>query len=241
MLFKFTSFDVENTSIIDCLTGDVIYHVSTPRPCTRSRSRSTTSLRSFASFGSSSQEKLVSEQRVTSLIDRDGAVVAEIFWEERHPSVIRIGDETLAGTAELFDAAFVKVLPDETFIPTRMEYIWRTTFDSLTLLDDDHDLIGTYHPDCSSPALVPSLKPGTGHDYLELEERSQEELPELLISYLLIHTLRERMYAIAKYVYGQQAKAQQNLSPARNPFSNLRRQATRSIANLRDSWRRVVT
>ena len=40
----------------------------------------------------------------------DGQILAEILWEERHASVIRIGRETLAGTGEIFDAAFVKVL-----------------------------------------------------------------------------------------------------------------------------------
>lgn len=110
MLLKFTSSDIQNTSIIDCSTGDVIFEVSTPRPCTRSRSRSTASLRSFASFGSYSQEKLAQEPKITSLIDEDGKVVADITWEDRHASLIRIGEETLAGTAELFDAAFVKVL-----------------------------------------------------------------------------------------------------------------------------------
>ena len=110
MLFKLTSFDIQNTSIINCLTGEVIYEVSTPRPCSRSRSRSTASLRSFASFGSCSQEKLAPEPKITSIVDEDGKVVANITWEDRHASVIRIGEETLAGTAELFDAAFVKVL-----------------------------------------------------------------------------------------------------------------------------------
>lgn len=110
MLFKFTSSDIQNTSIIDCATGAVIYEVSTPRSCTRSRSRSTASLKSFASFGSYSQEKLAPEPKITSILDEEGKVVANITWEDRHASVIRIGEETLAGTAELFDAAFVKVL-----------------------------------------------------------------------------------------------------------------------------------
>lgn len=110
MLFKFTSSDIQNTSIVDCSTGDVIFEVTTPRACSRSRSRSTASLKSFASFGSYSQEKLAPEPKITSIIDEDGKVVANITWEERHASVIRIGEESLAGTAELFDAAFVKVL-----------------------------------------------------------------------------------------------------------------------------------
>lgn len=50
------------------------------------------------------------EPKVTSLIDKDGKTVADITWDDNHASVIRIGEETLAGPAELFDAAFVKVL-----------------------------------------------------------------------------------------------------------------------------------
>lgn len=177
------------------------------------------------------------EPKVTSLIDKDGKTVADITWDDNHASVIRIGEETLAGPAELFDAAFVKVLPDETLIPTRMEYVWRTTYDDLTLLDDDEEEIGRLHSDCLSEELIPAHVPGTGCDYLELEVRAQDEMTELIVSYLLMHTLRERMYAITKYVYGLQHEK----LPTRSPLSRLRRQATMSFANLRDNFRRVVS
>ena len=52
----------------------------------------------------------MAEPKVTSLIDSDGLVAAEIFWENKLASVIRIGDETLAGTRDLFDASCVRVL-----------------------------------------------------------------------------------------------------------------------------------
>ena len=52
----------------------------------------------------------MAEPKVTSLIDSDGLVAAEIFWEDKVASVIRIGDETIAGTRDLFDASCVKVL-----------------------------------------------------------------------------------------------------------------------------------
>ena len=44
------------------------------------------------------------------MLDRDGETAAEIVWNGRNASVIRIEDEVLQGTTELFDAAFVRVL-----------------------------------------------------------------------------------------------------------------------------------
>lgn len=109
MLYKFTSSDLENTSIVDCSTGQTVYYVSTPGSCIRARSRSTTSIRSLATYSSSSREKIdVAEPKVTSLLDSDGVPVAEIFWESGVASIIRIGDETLAGTRDLFDASCVR-------------------------------------------------------------------------------------------------------------------------------------
>jgi len=240
MLLKFTSHNIENTSIIDCSTGEVAYVVLTPVPASRTRSRSTSSLMSFASSSSSSQDRYTPEQKVTSLLSADGETLAEIFWEERHASVIKIGEETLAGTGELFDAQFVKVLRDETLIPTRMEYIWRTTPDELTLLDDDEEVIGRLYSDCSSDDLAPALRAGSGCDYFEMDERPLDEMPEILVTYLLMHTLRDRMYSITKYVYGQQ----QNLTVPSQPYgplNRLRRKATRSFAALRESFRRSGT
>ncbi|THH29085.1 hypothetical protein EUX98_g5107 [Antrodiella citrinella] len=182
MLFKFTSADLENTSIIDCSTGEVAYHVSTPGPCIRERSRSTTSIRSFATYNSSSREKFdISEPKVTSLIDSDGLAAAEIFWENKLASVIRIGEETLAGTRDLFDSSCVRVMDDETHIPTRMEYVWRTTQEELQLLDDDSEVIGTYYPDCGADDLSPAYIPGSGNDYfdLDMDRISEDEVPEL--------------------------------------------------------------
>lgn len=238
MLLKFTSSNVENTSIIDCSTGDVAYIVSTPMPPSRSRTRSTTSLMSFAS-SSTSHDRYAPEQKVTSLSSADGEVLAEIFWEERHASLIKIGEETLAGTGELFDAQFVKVLPDETLIPTRMEYVWRTTPDDLTLLDDDSEVIARLHSDCCSDELTPAFSAGSGNNYLELNEGiPSDEMPELLVTYLLMHTLRDRMYSITKYVYGQHLTTS-SPSSSRGALHRLRRRATRSIAALRESFRRT--
>ncbi|TCD70255.1 hypothetical protein EIP91_004156 [Steccherinum ochraceum] len=238
MLFKFASADLENTSIIDCSTGQVVYHVSTPGPCVRARSRSTTSIRSFATYSSSSREKIdMAEPKITSLIDSDGVAVAEIFWENGVASVIRIGDETLAGTRDLFDASCVRTTEDETCIPTRMEYTWRTTEDELTLLDDDSEVIGRYYSDCASDDLLPAYASGSGSDYFELDMQqvSEDEIAELFVSYLLMHRLRERMYSLPK------AHSQQYLQPPKSPLHRLRRRAGRSIANLRDSLRRSVS
>lgn len=50
------------------------------------------------------------DQCTTAMLDREGQIVAEIVWEGTHTPEIRIGDEVLKGTGELFDAAFVRVL-----------------------------------------------------------------------------------------------------------------------------------
>ena len=44
------------------------------------------------------------------MLDGDGETVAEITWEGKNASIIRILDEELQGTTELFDAAFARVL-----------------------------------------------------------------------------------------------------------------------------------
>ncbi|KAH8106896.1 hypothetical protein BXZ70DRAFT_1003792 [Cristinia sonorae] len=238
MLFKFTSPDLENTSIIDCSTGDVIYHVSTPGACLRARSRSSTSIRSFATHSSSSREKIdMTEPKVTSLIDNDGLVAAEIFWENKTATVIRIGDETLAGTRDLFDASCVRVLEDETLLPTRMEYTWRSTEEELQLLDDDSEIIGRYHPDCASDDLLPAYTPGSGNDYfeLDLDAISEDEVVELFVSYLLMHSLRERMYSLCKMIHNHQVE---RATVPKSPLHRLRYRAGRSIANLRETFRR---
>lgn len=52
----------------------------------------------------------------------------------------------------------------------------------------------------------------------------------VLVCYLLLSGLRERMYSITKYVYGQ--------SQQKSPLLRLGRRAKRSMANLRNSLRR---
>lgn len=50
------------------------------------------------------------------------------------------------------------------------------------------------------------------------------------MTFLLICSLRERMYWITKYVYGQQA------APApKTPLGRLRKKASRSLASWRDA------
>ena len=126
---------------------------------------------------------------------------------------------------------------------------------NLQLLDDDYEVIGTLHQDCVSleGELSPASIPGAGHDYLELKNIRVDEvveilgthpfsetLPHLLInisaSFLLMCSLRERMYWITKYVYGQQSSL--NLSaPTRNSsLGKLRKKASRSFAN----WRQTL-
>ena len=112
MLFKLTSTDVQNTTIIDCSSGAVAFRISTSTPSgSRSRSLSAASFYSFASSGSLSRESLsVLSSKMTVLKDVDDVSLAEIVWEQNTASHIRIGDEALAGTSELFDTAFIKVL-----------------------------------------------------------------------------------------------------------------------------------
>ncbi|KAI0929084.1 hypothetical protein AcV5_006447 [Taiwanofungus camphoratus] len=229
MLFKFTSPDIRQTTLVDCATGGAAYRTTTPH-VQRLRSSSRATMKSF----SKSQVNLVlDDQRTTFVEDKDGNVVAEITWEGNYASVIKIQDQVLQGTAELFDAAFIKILPDETLLPTRLEYVWRTTPDSLTLLDDDGEVIGELHPNCilGKDQLVPAKSPGAGHDYFQLDNVPSDEVLEIIVCYLLLSTLRERMYFITKHVYGQR----------RDPLAKLRRHATRSIAHLRQSFRRTVS
>ncbi|KAI0362635.1 hypothetical protein OH77DRAFT_71553 [Trametes cingulata] len=230
MLFKLTSSNVRDTALVDCATGEAVYRTSTSAPA-RPRPRAS-STSSWAS-SSGSQEKLpLCDQCTTAVLDREGQTVAEIVWEGRHASVIRIQEDVLKGTAELFDAAFVRVLPDETFLPTRLEYTWRITPETLTLLDDDDGVIGRLYADCAfiNGRPVPSLQAHTGLDYLELNELPDDELLEVVVSYLLVSTLRDRLYSVTTYVYGQRKR----------PLATLRSRATRSFANLRESFRRTV-
>lgn len=52
------------------------------------------------------------------------------------------------------------------------------------------------------------------------------------VSYLLVSTLRERLYSVTKYVYGVRRK---------RSIAALRSHATRSFSSLRDSIRRTIT
>ncbi|RPD66602.1 hypothetical protein L226DRAFT_203377 [Lentinus tigrinus ALCF2SS1-7] len=235
MLFKLTSTDIRDTALVDCATDEILYRTST---CvagpSRSPASSTSSLgRSWARANRSYEKLPACESCTTAVLDRDGETAAEIVWNGRNASVIRIEDDVLQGATELFDAAFVRVLPDETFLPTRMEYTWRIAPETLTLLDDDGAVIGRLHTDCSfaKGRPVPAMQPGKGNDYLEFEKLPSDELLEVIVTYLLVTTLRERLYSVTKYVYGQRKR----------PLANLRLHASRSFANLRDSLRRTMS
>ena len=112
MLYKLTSTDIHDTALVDCATGEILYRTST---CvagpSRSPASSTSSLgRSWARTNRSYEKLPACEQSTTAVLDRDGETAAEIVWNGRNASVIRIEDEVLQGTTELFDAAFVRVL-----------------------------------------------------------------------------------------------------------------------------------
>ena len=114
MLLKVTSADIHNTALLDCATDEVLYRTTTSQPPgLPGPSRSRTSLASTFSRASSnrSYEKLPAcEQNTTAVLDSDGDTVAEIVWEGHNATIIRIQDEELRGTTELFDAAFARVL-----------------------------------------------------------------------------------------------------------------------------------
>ncbi|PIL24413.1 hypothetical protein GSI_14167 [Ganoderma sinense ZZ0214-1] len=237
MLLKVTSPDIHNTALLDCATNEVLYRTTTSpvSPGLPGPSRSRTSLASTFSRASSSRsyEKLPAcDLNTTAVLDSDGDTVAEIVWEGHNATIIRIQDEELRGTTELFDAAFARVLPDETILPTRMEYTWRITAEGLTLLDDDDEVVGRLYSDCAlvkgRPVPALPLQPGNskGADYLELENLPSDELLEVIVTYLLVTPLRERLYSISRYVYAPQR---------RRTLAALRLHASRSFANLRDS------
>ncbi|EMD38091.1 hypothetical protein CERSUDRAFT_113226 [Gelatoporia subvermispora B] len=227
MLLRFSTSDVCNATLTEATTGEVAYRISTTRP----RSSSRTSFMSISSRSQDGQSPPPTDRRTTVVKDSDGEVVAEIVWEANCASRIRIRDEEMRGTSELFDAAFVKVLPDETLIPTRMEYVWRLTPDSVTLLDDDGEVIGELHANCwmVKGQLVPARLPSAGYGFLSLDDRPPAETLELIVCYLLLSTLRARMYLITRYVYGQGS----------DRLSKLRRRATRSFVHLRETMRRI--
>ena len=116
MLLKLTWANIHDTALVDCATGEILYRTCTSLsepPGLPGPSRSRTSLASTVSRESSnrSDEKLPAwEQNTTAVLDCDGETVAEITWEGKNASIIRILDEELQGTTELFDAAFARVL-----------------------------------------------------------------------------------------------------------------------------------
>ena len=113
MLVKLTSTDIHDTALVDCATGEILYRTSTSLPGpSRSRTSSMSSRSwTWSNWSNRSLEKLPArEPLTTTVLDRNGEAVAEVEWNGRNASVIRIEDEVIQGTMELFDAAFVRVL-----------------------------------------------------------------------------------------------------------------------------------
>ncbi|PCH37799.1 hypothetical protein WOLCODRAFT_135855 [Wolfiporia cocos MD-104 SS10] len=246
MLLKFESTDIHRSSIIDCATGDVVFRTVTPTRQTQTRKRSGSRSTLRSTFLRISEEKLPaedSEELKTVVEDADGHIIAEITWEGYEgntASCIRIGEEYLTGAADLFDAEFVKIYPEETLMPTRLEYVWRLTADSLTLLDDDNEEIGASYKDHTQAAngslnLTPTSTKGSGSNFLLLNTRPDEVL-EMLVCHLLLSGLRERLYLLTKAFYEQWD--QQHQQQCGNPFARFRRGALRNLAQVRDSLRR---
>ncbi|GJE96948.1 hypothetical protein PsYK624_131580 [Phanerochaete sordida] len=231
MLLRFSSGDFHNATATDGQTGAVLFHISTPEPV-RERAPSVASLYSFASSSTAVSEPAQPVQKTTFITDSEGAALAEITWRDRYYATsIRIGERTFNGTGEIFDSHYVKCLPDETIIPTQLEYKWRTTPDSLTLLDDDHNVIGRLYENYTpiNCKLIPASKRAPGYDYLRLNKVPTSELVEVLVTFLLMTTLRERMYWITTYVYGSKA------GQPRSAIGKLRKQAHRSLVHWRET------
>ena len=110
MLLKFLSTDVQNTAVVDCQSGEVLFTISTTIPGTRSRSTSAASFYSFASSSSSSRELLTPPPKITTIVNSEGGFVADITWLDATASLIHIGEEELPGAAGIFDVNYVKVL-----------------------------------------------------------------------------------------------------------------------------------
>ncbi|KZT09702.1 uncharacterized protein LAESUDRAFT_517100 [Laetiporus sulphureus 93-53] len=234
MLLKFMSTDVFQSAILDDTTGDLAFRTKTHRP-RRTRSGSQASNSSFASIRSLEKCPMASgssEPHITLVEDAEGNIVADVTWEGDNAVLIRIGDECIKGTAELFDAAFMRILPDGVLMPTRMEYTWRLASDCLTLQNHIRSGAGS--------SLIPASAPRAGHDYVDLRALPEDEILEMLVCYLLLSSLRERMYSIKPQAYShtrnQRTTQRQPLS-----LSTLRRHATRSVACLRNTFRRTVT
>ena len=107
MLFQFASSDVYETTIVDPTTGAIAFRTIT---CRSQRQRSGTWSSTSTASSSSLREDVSNDQRMTFIEDGQGRVVAEITWKGTTASHIRIGDNEINGTIELFDSAFVKIL-----------------------------------------------------------------------------------------------------------------------------------
>jgi hypothetical protein len=110
MLLKFVSTDVQNTTVVDCESGEVVFRISTTTPGTRSRAPSAASLYSFASASSSSRELCPPGPKTTTISDADGVFLGDITWLDATASLIHVGEEELPGAAGIFDVNYVKVL-----------------------------------------------------------------------------------------------------------------------------------
>ncbi len=113
MLLKLTSTDIYDMAFVDCATGEILYRTSTSLPGpSRSRTSSLSSRSwTWSNWSNRSLEKLPAcELSTTAVLDPDGGTAAEIVWNGRNASAIRIEDEVIQGTMELFDAPFVRVL-----------------------------------------------------------------------------------------------------------------------------------
>lgn len=110
MLLKFANKDLFNSAVIDCASGAVAYRVSTSVPGDK-RPRRRFSLYSYvSSYPQKRSPRVLPPRSITSLSLPDGKVAAEIQWTEDRVTRIQIGEETLAGNQELFDATFVRSL-----------------------------------------------------------------------------------------------------------------------------------
>ncbi|GBE81810.1 hypothetical protein BKA93DRAFT_738150 [Sparassis latifolia] len=222
MLYKLTSTDKGQTTLIDCATGTVAFRISTPRPA-RARASTLDSLKRTMSRNCS-QETVPRTDRPTTLVeDKDGAIVAEIDWAPgNYATLIRIGEEVLRGVAELFDCAFFKLYNDETQLPMRTENTWCITPTSLTLVDDDGEVIGKFHAKCVVVNGQPLRSRRGGYDYFELDGIPQDEVLEIILCLLFVRPLYERVHRSSR-------------SKRTRLVAGLRRRAIHSFAGLRKS------
>ncbi|KAJ7272070.1 hypothetical protein B0H12DRAFT_677655 [Mycena haematopus] len=203
MLLKFTSEDLFDTALVDVVTGQPAFRLSTA-----------------VIAGPSSG--LV--RRHTEIRDGAGTIVATISWVGRVPETITLLDESVGGLVDLFASSSIQFIPKEISLPTRFdtEWLWTATPDSLYLLDYDSDTrMAQLHPHAPALKATHAPIPGHGAAYLELSPHplGLASPVEILVSLLMLDILRRGRFGLVPYAFAPPSrlrKAWARIRPRRN-------------------------